>query len=252
MSSLSVVILTKNEENNIVDCLEKALFSDEVIVIDDYSTDRTLELINSFKNEKIKIFKRKLEGDFASQRNFALSKTKNEWILFIDADERLSEDLISEIKDKIDSGTKYRGFYLRRSDNMWGKIFRYGEINQTKLLRLARNGTGQWKNKVHEEWDINGKSGELNNKLIHYPHQSVREFLQEINFYTSVRAEELYKNGIKTNGLLILLYPFGKFFQNYILRLGFLDGIEGFIFAVLMSFHSFLVRGKLWLLWKKN
>lgn len=92
----------------------------------------------------------------------------------------------------------------------------------------------------------------MENYLIHFPHKTIDEFLSEINFYTSLRAKELYEKGIRGTVRNIILYPKGKFLKNYFLKLGFLDGIEGFILAIFMSLHSFLVRGKLWLLWRKK
>jgi hypothetical protein len=99
---------------------------------------------------------------------------------------------------------------------------------------------------------IKGDTEIFDNYILHFPHPTISEFLEEINFYTSIRATELYENGIKTSLFQIIVYPKAKFFVNYFLKLGILDGLEGLVFAILMSFHSFLVRGKLWLLWKKS
>nr|MBI5455569.1 hypothetical protein [Candidatus Levybacteria bacterium] len=150
------------------------------------------------------------------------------------------------------SNPKYNGFYIKRLDVIWGKMLKHGETGNIKLLRLARKKAGVWYGKVHEQWQIDGKISELENSLIHYPHQTIDEFLKEINFYTSIRAKELYEAGVRGSLKDIIVYPKAKFILNYFIRLGFLDGIEGFIFAIFMSFHSFLVRGKLWLLWKQK
>lgn len=253
--NLSVIILTKNEENNIFDCIESVNFADEILVIDDYSTDRTLEVIKNLLNRKVKIFRRRLNSDFSAQRNFGLTKAKGEWILFVDADERVSKDLENEVRHLIEThgrGKKLNGFFIKRFDFMWGRLLRHGEIGNIKLLRLARKKSGTWSGAVHEEWKMKGDINELKNPLIHHPHQSIREFLKEVNFYTDLRAQELFNQGAKTNVFLILLYPKAKFVINYFLKLGFLDGIQGLVFALMMSFHSFLIRGKLWLLWQKK
>ena len=118
MAKFSVVILTKNEEKNILDCLESVRGVDDIIVIDDNSEDRTLEVIKNF-DEKIKIYQRQLENDFSSQRNFGLSKARNVWVLFLDADERLSSNLVSEIKAKI-KADNFDSFKIRRTDVLWG------------------------------------------------------------------------------------------------------------------------------------
>lgn len=251
---ISIVILTKNEEKNILDCLETVLWADEIVVIDDYSQDRTIDVIKTFYPKKrIKIFKRRLE-DFSSQRNYGLSKATKEWIFFVDSDERVTKELREEINTLLieeKNNPKYNGFYVSRKDIIWGKKLDHGESGNIKLLRIGKKTAGIWRGKVHEEWAIEGNTNDLESELIHYPHQSMDEFLKEINFYTTLRAEELYNAKTKVKFLDLIFYPKGKFIQNYIFKLGFLDGLEGFIFAILMSFHSFLVRGKLWLLWQK-
>ncbi|MCL4354089.1 glycosyltransferase family 2 protein [Patescibacteria group bacterium] len=244
---ISTIILTKNEEKNIVDCLESLGWCDEVIVVDDDSDDRTIELAQRFK---VKIFKRKLDNDFSAQRNFAISKAKNDWVLFLDADERIPDLLAIEIIEK----TKEQGvdaYYIERIDVMWGKVLMHGETGNIKLLRLARKGKGNWANKVHEKWVIRGNTSVLKNVFYHYPHQKLSEFLREINYYTDVRSEELFNMKIKTSWLEIIFYPLGKFIVNFFLKLGFLDGTRGLVLATVMSFHSFLVRSKLWFLWQK-
>lgn len=246
MSSLSVIILTKNEENNILDCLESVKDTGEIIVIDDYSEDRTLEIIKNF-DSKIKVFLRKVNRDFSTQRNFGLSKATCEWALFIDADERASRNLLSEINSRIIKNNA-DGFLIKRKDILWGRKLRYGETGSISLLKLARRSAGKWEGNVHETWRVRGKIEELDNELVHYPHQSVSEFLKEINLYSSIRAEELKKQGIKTSWSDIMLYSKAKFLKNYFLKLGFFDGLPGLVLALMMSFHSFLVRAKLWLL----
>lgn len=250
---ISTIILTKNEEKNIIDCVESVDFSDEIIIIDDYSIDRTIDLLENLKNKNIKIFKNKLDGDFSKQRNFALDQAQGDWVLFLDADERIPNELALEI-DKIasSSNNKTEGFYIKRKDFIWGKELRHGETGSLKLLRLAKKDSGKWVGKVHEVWDVKGHTSELDNSILHYPHQSISEFLKEINFYTDLRAKELYEKGVKSNFLSIILHTKGKFILNYFIRLGILDGVEGLILALLMSFHSFLVRGKLWLLWSRK
>lgn len=245
---ITAIVLTKNEEKNIVDCLESLSLCGEIIVIDDNSQDRTVEIAKSLG---AKVFTHPLSNNFSKQRNYGLSKAKNNWILFVDADERVSKELAEEIQKKI-SGNEYNGFFIKREDTLWKKRMLHGELGNIWLIRLARKGVGGWKGVVHEEWEISGSVGKLENKLDHYPHQSVAEFLKEINYYTTLRALELNKNKVKACWYYILLYPKIKFLNNYLLKLGFMDGIQGLIFALMMSFHSFLVRGKLWMLNQEN
>lgn len=239
---VTAVVLTKNEEKNIVDCLEHLSFFNETIVVDDYSDDRTREIA---KKMGAKVFLRHLGNNFSEQRNFGLSKAKNEWALFVDADERVGRDLKEEILHEVKE-TKMEGFFIKREDTIWGKKMLHGELGSIWLLRLAKKQVGKWHGVIHETWNIKEKTGRLKNILNHYPHQSLEVFLKEINYYTELRSRELKDKGVTVKWYSVILYPKAKFFLNYIFRLGFLDGIEGLVFALMMSFHSFLVRAKLW------
>lgn len=241
---ISAVVLTKNEEKNIKKCIESLLFCDEVIVIDDYSTDRTNEIVKKFNN--VKLHQRKLNDDFANQRNYGLKHAKHEWVLFIDADEIVSKNLREEIEIAIED-VSCNGFFIKRDDFIFQKKMKYGDTGMVRILRLGRADKGKWIGKVHEVWNINGKTKNLKNSILHYPHQTLREFIYEIGLYSSIRAEELYENGKKTGLLEIVLYPKMKFFYLYVFRFGFLDGIEGLVHAIIMSLYTFLVRGKLYL-----
>jgi len=250
---LSVIILTKNEERNIIDCLETVLWADEIIIVDDNSTDRTVEIINNLENKKIKIYEKELNDDFSAQRNFGLSKTTKKWVLFVDADERVSNELHEEINALIINKVKIKdGYFIKRKDFMWGSMLKHGETGSISILRFAKRDSGIWMGKVHEVWSITGNTGELDTFLLHYPHQSIDEFLKEINFYSTIRAKELYDKKVSVKLLDIVMYPLGKFVTNYLVKLGFLDGVPGLIFSLMMSFYSFLVRSKLWLLWQKT
>lgn len=241
---VTAIVLTKNEEKNIVDCLESLSFCDEILVIDDYSSDRTAEIA---KKMGATVFVHPLDNNFSKQRNYGLNKAKNTWVLSIDADERVSKNLSDEIIKRVREN-KADGFLIKREDTIWGKKIMYGELGSIWLLRLAKKESGSWKGIIHEKWIINGKVNKLKSILDHYPHQTLSEFLKEINYYTDLRAKELKEEGVVVNWYSIILYPKGKFLLNYILKLGFLDGLEGLVFAIVMSFHSFLVRSKLWLL----
>jgi len=240
-NNLSVVILTHNDELRIVDCLESVQFADEIIIIDDESSDRTVELALQYTS---KVFKRSLGKNFSDQRNFALNHAHGPWVLFVDSDERVTEELKKEIKESIKKNL-YSGYLLKRADYMWGKRLLHGEAGNVKLLRLARKGYGRWRGRVHEAWRIKGNTLELQNPLIHTPHQSVAEFIREVDEYSSLRSNELHERGVKVSIWHVLLYPVAKFILNYGIKGGYKDGVAGFVFAMIMSFHSFLVRGKL-------
>lgn len=245
---ISAIILTKNEEKNIEECISGLKWCNEIIIIDDKSTDNTVKIAKELGAE---VFEHQLNNDFSQQRNFGLEKARGDWIFFVDADERVSQELSDEIKNKINGNGKENGFYFKRIDNFLGKWLKHGEIGDIRILRLGRKKSGKWVRRVDEVWEVEGEKNTFDNPLLHYSHTSLDEFITSINERSSLNARMFYEESLKPN-LLEWLKPLFKFFNNYILKLGFLDGIQGFVFAVFMSLHSFLVRGKLYLLWKRN
>ena len=143
-------------------------------------------------------------------------------------------------------------YYLKRRDLFLGKELKHGESGSSKFIRLAKRNAGTWKRPVHEVWDVTGEIGELKTPIDHDSARSLTEFVSKLNAYTTRNVEYLRKQGVKSSAWDILAFPTGKFLQNYLLKRGFLDGSHGFVHAVLMSFHSFLTRGKLYLLWNKK
>lgn len=261
---ISAIVLTKNSSKSIKKCLQPLKLADEIIVIDDYSTDQTLKIVRKFG---AKVFQRKLAGDFSAQKNFGLKKAKSEWVLFVDSDELISVELAVEIQSQVSlrgcrcntgrrgnlrKSSKINGFYLKRHDKFLGKWLRFGETANVKLLRLARKNSGKWQGKVHETWNIKGKIKELKNPLLHDHSISVSEFLKRINWYSNLRAKELYQKKVKEGLWKIFIFPIGKFFVNYFVKLGILDGFPGLIMAIFMSWHSLSVRVKLRLSWVKK
>jgi len=243
---ISAIVLAKNEEKDIGRCLDGLKWCDEIIVIDDFSEDKTA---NIAKDRGAKVHQRKLNNDFSRQRNFGLKKAKNKWVLFVDADEVVSPNLSLEIVRHLKKikNEKVYGFYLKRKDFFLGKRLNHGEAGNLRLLRLGIKTAGKWEGKVHEKWKIKGRKKSLKNYLFHFSHPSLNEFLKKINFYSSLRAEELKKQKKRTNWLEITIFPLAKFIKNYFFLGGFRDSTAGFIFAVIMSFHSFLTRSKLFL-----
>lgn len=238
---ITAVVLTKNEAKNVSACLSTLSFCDEIIVIDDYSTDATVSIA---KKLGATVFLRNLGNDFAGQRNFGLSKASKKWVLFIDADEKVSPELKAEIE--MADERAYNGFIFKRQDILWGKPLNHGETARVRLLRLAKVGAGKWRRQVHETWNVNGGLASFKHPLLHYPHQNLTEFLDEVNWMSTIHAEA--NRSEKKNSSLgkIILWPIGKFIYNYFILLGLLDGTRGFIVAAMMSLHSFLAWGKLW------
>ncbi len=245
---LTAAIIAKNEEENLPVLLKSLDFCDEIILIDDNSTDKTAKIAESYNAH---VYEKSLHNDFAELRNFALSKAKGDWILFVDADEEVSRELAKEIKDAIEVNS-FAGYYIKRKDIWWGKEVRFGEAGEIKLLRLIKKGMGEWTGKVHEVLETHGDTDKLKHELFHRPHPTLSQFIADINMYSTIRAEELHEKNVKSSLFQIVSYPVGKFIVNYFFRLGILDGAVGFAYAFLMSFHSYLVRSKLYLLNSKT
>jgi glycosyltransferase involved in cell wall biosynthesis len=240
---ITAIILTKNEEERIEKCIKSLLWCDEIIIVDDYSIDKTLRIARKFKTI---VYHRHLNNDFAQQRNFGLSKAGNEWVLFVDGDEIITKKLREEILSRTEK-TNCKGFYLQRRDIFLGTEMKHGETGNIKLLRLAIRNSGKWQRKVHEYWNVKGKVLELENRILHEKNENLNEFIDKLNFYSDIHARELKRERKSSNLLKVIFWPAGKFISNYFLKLGFMDGGAGFIIAVMMSFHSYLAWSKLWM-----
>lgn len=246
---ISAVVLSRNDEENIERTLGSLAWCDEVLVVDDYSDDETATIAI---NLGATVYKRHLEDDFAAQRNYALRKARHPWVLFVDSDETVSPELAKEIRGIADTAildNDPNGYYVSRRDYFLGTWLTSGETGRVRLLRLGRKDRGEWNRTVHETWDIEGRKGTLREPLLHYPHQDVAQFLDSINRYSTINADYLHKQGVIEPTWRIVVNPVGKFIHNYLIRAGFRDGMPGAIMAIMMSMHSFLTRGKLWMRW---
>jgi len=245
---ISVIILTHNSARTLDAALQSVSWCDERIIIDDLSDDDTVHIAR--KHDAVCI-QRPMQGDFSAQRNFGIEQAKGDWILFVDADEIITTQLAAEIKQAVRQNV-IDGYYVKRRDTMWGRTISYGETNAVRLMRLARKGAGKWERPVHEVWNVHGYTQTLKHPVLHYPHPDVRSFLSSINEYSSTNAEYLYERNVRVSWIELILYPVMKFLQNYLFRQGWRDGTAGMVIALIMSFHSFLTRAKLWLLWQKG
>ncbi|NTU46684.1 glycosyltransferase family 2 protein [Candidatus Roizmanbacteria bacterium] len=243
-NTLTAVILTKNEENNIVRAVQSVQFCNKIIVLDDNSTDKTVELA---KREGAQIVTHSLDNNFAQQRNYALRLVETDWVLFIDADEEVSEELRDELQtSKLE---EYSSYSIPRRDFFWHTELRHGETAKARnrgIVRLVKKDTGSWDGTVHEVFISDERHGRLTGYINHYSHAGIAEFLQDINAYSTLRATELFARNVQTSVISIIAYPVAKFFLTYVVYRGFLDGPAGFTYSFMMSFHSFLVRAKLY------
>ena len=245
---ISAVVLTRNEEEIIGLCLKSLSWVDDLVVVDDDSSDKTV----SFAKELgARVFSHSLENNFSQQRNFALEKARGKWVLFVDADEQVTIELKEEILREIKKDA-FNGFLIKRNDFLWGREMKWGELKNIWLLRLGKKDKGTWQRRVHENWLVEGKIGKLKHPLLHHSHSSLTDLLTKINFYSTLHADCLSKEGKSGSCLKIFFYPSLKFVNNYFLKLGFLDGTRGLVINMIMSLHSFLAQGKLFLLTRKK
>lgn len=240
---ISAIIIVKNEESDIQKCLSSLSFCSQIVIINDGSEDRTIEFAKKFTSE---IYEKKLIS-FSEQRNFGLSKASNNWVFFIDADEFVSPSLSSEIIEAVKS-EKYNGYYVRRKDVFLGREMKYGDLRDVWIMRLVKKDKSRWVNDVHEECKVEGKTSHLNSPLNHSSHSNLTEFVFKLNQYSTLRALELKKKGVKPSFSKMIFLPMLKFIHLYVLKYGFLDGLHGFVHALLMSFYTFLVKAKLYTL----
>lgn len=238
---LSVIILARNEASNLRQLLPTLTFADQVLVVDDYSDDDTREICKQFGAKHVL---HHVNGDFAAARNFGLQQVGQGWVLFVDADERLDELLISNIKAQI-SKNDGGGFLIKRTDVFFGRQLHYGETGNTWLVRLARFNAGVWRGKVHEVWEVEPVT-KLDGVLLHYSHPSVAQLFTLVRQYALLRARELYEQKKYWSLWEQVAFPLGKFLYTYVYLLGFLDGWRGLVMSAAMAYHSWLVRWYGW------
>jgi glycosyltransferase involved in cell wall biosynthesis len=232
MAKLSVVIITLNEAHAIEDCLRSVEFADEIIVLDSGSSDGTPEICRRYTPH---VFETDWPG-FGIQKNRAINKATGDWILNLDADERVSPELADEIRKAVES-RQYDGFDIRFSCSFLGRVLKHGDWGRTRNLRLVRRGRGRFtESEVHEQLVVEGSVGQLNATIIHHSMDSLEELLEKINRYSSCGAAEKRKRSQKSSLGKALSHGSWTFFRSYFLRRGFLDGQEGFFEA----FGSFL------------
>jgi glycosyltransferase involved in cell wall biosynthesis len=246
---ITAIILARNEEKRIEEAIKSVSFCDEVLVIDDESTDATAQ---KAERAGAKVISHSTLNEFGGQRNWAMTQAKHEWILFVDADEEVSEELKKEVLhlnvSTLERSNENIVYSIPRRDFFWGQEMKYGETMRARnkgIIRLVKKGSGVWIGAVHETFVPSGAVVKLNGFLNHYSHDSLASFIKDINTYSTIRADELAKQGAGTSVFQLMFFPLGKFLYTYFILGGFLDGAAGFVYSFVMSFHSFLVRAKL-------
>lgn len=229
MNNLTIVILTRNEEENIIDVISNAYkIANTVLIIDSGSTDKTVEFAH--KN-KAKVIFREWDNDFSAQRNFALKYVETEWVLYLDADERLNDELINSIKIAINKKND-KQYLLKRKSVAFGKEFNYGVLKPDFVPRLFKKDTVSWVNKVHEKPICECKEEVLGGYIKHYTYRDWHQYFNKFNQYTTIWAENAYEKNKKASFSQALLHGFFGFINMAILKKGILDGYLGVILAI--------------------
>jgi len=245
---LSVIIITRNEEKNITDCLQSVKWADEIVVIDQSSTDKTVDIC---KNYTDRVFVVKAKNYCEPDRAVAVEKAKGKWILYLDADERVSSELKNEIMEIVYKDDKgYKCYYLGRKNYFLGKWIQKCGWYPGYVLRLFEKGTVAFSEVIHQDGTTREKCGYLRNDLIHLSYTSLEDYFEKFNRYTTRLAIEEYEKGIKINKrnffILFLMKPSYLFLQRYFLLKGFRDGFRGFFISFSSALVIFATYAKLW------
>lgn len=241
MQDISVLVITKNEEKNIERCLKSVIqIAHEIIVVDSLSSDRTVEIAKTYTD---KVYVNPWPG-YSKQKEFAISKTICDWVLWLDADEEISQELASEITNL---DFKKDGYLIPRLVYYLGRWIRHCGWFPDYTLRLFRKEKGYFSDVlVHESFVMDGEKEKLKNVIFHYPYSSISHHIDKMNGYTSLSAEQMLAKGKKGSVLSAFFHAFSRFIKMFVLKCGFLDGSQGFVISVLGSYYVFLKYIKLY------
>lgn len=233
---ISAVIIALNEEDRIEDTLKSCLdVADEIVLVDSFSTDKTVEIAKGYG---AKIFKKKFI-DYGSQKNFALQKAGFEWVLNLDADERISQHLKDEILELKKRGdVDIDGFLVNRKTAYLGRWIKHSGWYPDRKLRLFKKGKSRWQGRIHERLVLNGETRRLEGDILHFTYRDINDQVRRLNRYSGMQAEDIVKSRKKCLYLRFLLLPPITFLRFYVWKAGFLDGFPGFVIALVSSWAT--------------
>ncbi len=243
---LTVIVPCKNEENNIRGCIESfAAIADEILIADSGSTDATLQIVQQIGGCRVVEREYVHSGDF---KNWAMQHATHDWVLIVDADERVTPQLADEIRSVLSEPPRADGYWIYRENYFMGHRIRYSGWQSDRCLRLFRRSCGMYVGDTdHAEVEIRtGRVGRLRHRLQHYSYWSYDGFFRKFNRYTSWQAKVWQAQGRRPNYCRMLLTVPTRFLWLYIVRLGFLDGMVGLQICMLSAFYSFMKRARLW------
>lgn len=238
---LTVLIITLNEEKNLPECIDSVKWADEIIVVDSFSTDRTVEIAKEFG---AKVIQRGWDG-FANQRKYSLQQASSEWILFLDADERITNELRLEIEEILSKDIDVNGYKIPRKNYFLGKWIRSANWYPDYQMRLFRKSKASIIDvPIHEGVSVEGMTGVCKKDMIHLSYQSLEQAYCKINHYTTLAA--IQRMNKKVSAVDIILHPIGAFLTDYISRKAYRDGFHGFLVAMINLTTNLMTYTKIW------
>ncbi|MEZ4875637.1 MAG: glycosyltransferase family 2 protein [Flavobacteriaceae bacterium] len=248
LPKITALAITLNEAEVLPDFLRSLDFVDEIIIVDSFSKDQTVAIAK--KHEKVTVFERAFDN-FSAQKNFAISKASHEWILFFDPDEEITPEVKNEILATLQHPTA-DAYFIRRQLYFMGKKIKYSGFQTDWVIRLFKKNKGTYNgNLVHETLDINGTTGKLKSRVPHHTYKNFDDYTRKLHRYSKLQAQMLYEKKKRPHLGHFFFRPFYRFWHQYLLRLGILDGKEGFILAYINAFSVFKRYVNLWLLYRK-
>ncbi|RKX25292.1 MAG: glycosyltransferase family 2 protein [Candidatus Zixiibacteriota bacterium] len=242
MNRISVVIITKNEEENLSRCLDSVRWADEIIVVDSKSTDRTLEIAEQYG---AKIFRPEWRG-FGPAKQEGVRRAGGDWILSIDADEVVAPELAQEIKAVTLTDDGIIGYYMPRRTQFLGRWINHCGWYPGWVLRLFRKDSGDFDDAlVHEKVIVKGNTARLKHDLLHYSFPTIDVYLEKQWEYAELGAQQAFRGGRRSGALAVVVRPLASFVKHYVLKRGFLDGIEGFLISALAAYYVMVKYAKL-------
>jgi glycosyltransferase involved in cell wall biosynthesis len=242
-ATLTVIVPTFNEEADLRECLQSVAWAEDLFVVDSFSTDGTLEIARQFTDHVVQ----HEYVNSATQKNWAIPQATTDWVMVLDADERVTPKLRARIQDILAHGTEFDGFRIRRMTYFFGKLIRHCGWHKDYLVRLWRTGKGRYEDlEVHADAVVQGRVGRIREHFVHHTYRSFDDLLEKFGRYTTWSANDLAKRGRRATMANLTLRPLWRFVRMYLLRHGFLDGKHGLILCTLAAYSVFFKYAKLW------
>lgn len=242
-TKISVYMITYNNARTVGRALESLKWADEIIVVDSFSTDKTVEICEKYTD---KIFQRRWPGH-RDQYQYAADLTTHPWLMFVDADEEVTPELADEIRRELVGGAgEVNGFFVYRRTFYLGRWIRYGGWYPDGEIRLYRRDKGRWEGGLHAKVVVDGKVRSLKNQYLHYTYRNISDQIQTIDRYSQIAVEDMLESGERFSLFKVLFHPPFRFIKEYLFKSGFRDGMPGFIIVVATMFFVFIKYAKLW------